>query len=290
MIEFVALRRQDIDELAAFIASQQAAPTTAVGFAGSQPAEIAHELSEFADRPAEESFVLARDNGELVGALGFEVDLAKHHTSIWGPLISAANWDAVADHMWLIGAELLPADTERLDVFCHMRNERVKGWAERHALPLHSEQFIMAFDRAMLDQLPFAHADELTPRFHAQFVRLHETSFPNTYYSGPEILTRINDQQRVLVVTEGESVLGYTYLEANPEFGEGHIEFIAVAETARGRGVGLQLLTSAVHWLFSFAPVANIELVVSGANPAALSLYRRAGFKELAHMIVYRKV
>jgi ribosomal protein S18 acetylase RimI-like enzyme len=289
MIELVPLQREQIAELAAFIASQQASPASYVGFAGSQAAEIAHELSEFPGLLAEDTFMLARQDGAIVGALGFDADLEKQHIYIWGPLIAAEPWDALSDDLWRAVATRLPAENQRFDIFCHQQNQRVQDWARRRQIPFHSDQFIMVFERTQLGQLPPARLSELAPEQHERFIELHETSFPKTYYSGSEIIGRLNAEQRVFVVAEGGDVLGYTYVEARPEFGEGHIEFIAVSESARGRGVGLALLTGALHWLFSFAGIATIELVVSGANPAALSLYRRAGFQERYHMVNFRR-
>ncbi len=288
MLEFVALQRADIPALADFIASQQAQPSSYVGFCGSQPNEIAHELSEFPDLPAEQAFVLAREDGAIVGALGFDADMEKQRAYVWGPLVAAASWDAVADQLWGLVAAKLPAANQRLDVFCHAQNERVRAWAARRQIPFHSEQFIMVFERTQLAQLPPAATTDLVPALHQQFIDLHELSFPKTYYSGPEIIARLNAEQRVLVVAEGEKLLGYTYIEAKPEFGEGHIEFIAVDQEARGKGVGLTLLTSALSWLFSFESVSAIELVVDGANPTARSLYQRAGFTTRYEMVNFR--
>jgi GNAT superfamily N-acetyltransferase len=289
MLEFVSLQPDDIPELARFIASQQAQPSSYVGFCGSQPDEIAHELSEFPDLPAEQAFVLARENGQIVGALGFDADLEKQRAYVWGPVVTAAAWDEVAEQLWRQVAAKLPASNQRLDVFCHTQNGRVQAWAGRREIPFHSQQFIMAFDRAQLAQLPPAATTDLVPGLHQQFIDLHELSFPKTYYSGPEIIGRLNAEQRVLVVAEGAKLLGYTYIEAKPEFGEGHIEFIAVDQGARGKGVGLTLLAGALRWLFGFESVSSIELVVDGANPAARSLYRRAGFTTRYEMVNFRQ-
>ncbi|HYF64585.1 MAG TPA: N-acetyltransferase [Herpetosiphonaceae bacterium] len=289
MIELVPLQREQIAELAAFIASQQASPASYVGFAGSQPAEIAHELSEFPDVAAEETFVLARQEGAIVGAIGFDVDVEKHYVYLWGPLIAAENWDALSEDLWQAVAPRLPAEIRRFDIFCHKQNERVQAWARRREIPFHSEHFIMSFERAQLDQLPAVQLGRLAPELHEQFIALHQASFPNTYFSGPDIIGKISDHQQVFVVAEGGALLGYAYVEAKPEFGEGHLEFIAVSEAARGRGVGQSLLTGLLRWLFEFPSINSIELVVSGDNPAAQSLYRRVGFRELYHMVSFRR-
>ena len=233
--------------------------------------------------------MLARQDGAIGGGLGFGADLEKQYIYVWGPLIAAENWDALSEDLWRAVAPKLPAENRRFDIFCHKQNRRVQAWAERREIPPNSDQFIMAFERGQLSQLPPAEPVRLTPELHEQFIALHEASFPNTYYSGAEIISRINDHQQVFVVTAGDTLLGYTYVEAKPEFGEGHIEFIAVSESARGRGVGQQLLTGLLHWLFSFPEINTIELVVSGENPAALSLYRRVGFQELYHMVSFRR-
>jgi dTDP-4-amino-4,6-dideoxy-D-galactose acyltransferase len=68
--------------------------------------------------------------------------------------------------------------------------------------------------------------------------------------------------------------------------GTGHIDLVAVAEAARGRGLGLQMLQAAESWMLGRG--AKMAQVVSQrANRPACGLYQRAGYHVLDVKHVY---
>lgn len=115
---------------------------------------------------------------------------------------------------------------------------------------------------------------------------LHDKTFPNTYYDGEEIISRLNNHRKVFVCKEAKELTGYIYVEAEPEFDEGSIEFFAVNESQRGKGIGCYLLTMALRWLFSFNSIDSVSLCVNSKNEKAINLYKMAGFKE-KHQLSY---
>ncbi len=88
------------------------------------------------------------------------------------------------------------------------------------------------------------------------------------------------------MITEGPELLGYIYVEAEPEFGEANIEFFGVDQAKRGQGIGKQLLSGALKWLFSFESITSITLCVSAENRNAIELYKKVGF-QLEHELYY---
>ncbi len=58
-------------------------------------------------------------------------------------------------------------------------------------------------------------------------------------------------------------------------------------EAARGRGVGAQMLTGALHEAFADPRFTYMDLVTS--NPAARRLYEKVGFRLLHEMRSFRK-
>jgi hypothetical protein len=66
-----------------------------------------------------------------------------------------------------------------------------------------------------------------------EFISLHDTVFPNTYYSGKEIIERMSSNQKVYTSGEGSGLKGYLNAEYNLEEQEGSIEFIGVDEKDR---------------------------------------------------------
>jgi dTDP-4-amino-4,6-dideoxy-D-galactose acyltransferase len=82
--------------------------------------------------------------------------------------------------------------------------------------------------------------------------------------------------KKVLVAGMGEDLEGYlTCHLPSPQIGQ--IGLLAVGESARGRGIGSDLVISAARW-FAQEGVENISVVTQGRNVRAQRLYQRCGF------------
>jgi len=82
-----------------------------------------------------------------------------------------------------------------------------------------------------------------------------------------------------LVATRDGAVIGYVVGDVTPNFGNdiGHVKDLAVAESARRRGIGRSLLhQSLVTLTVGGADVVKLE--VREGNTAARTLYRDTGF------------
>lgn len=71
---------------------------------------------------------------------------------------------------------------------------------------------------------------------------------------------------------------GAGYVSCHLDAGTGSIGLIAVAEEARGRGVGLELVRGAIAWL-SEAGAERLTVVTQGHNVAAQRTFQRGGFR-----------
>jgi len=81
---------------------------------------------------------------------------------------------------------------------------------------------------------------------------------------------------QVLVARLGGTIGGYITLHCL-EAGRGSIGLFAVAEFARGTGVGRSLIAAALRW-FAAASVSDVAVATQAHNVAALRTYQRAGF------------
>ena len=81
---------------------------------------------------------------------------------------------------------------------------------------------------------------------------------------------------RVFVAELERRPAGYITCERQDN-GQGRIGLFAVAETARGRGVGGGLLVSAIEW-FRTEGIRRISVVTQGDNDAARRAYAKHGF------------
>ncbi|MDP1889868.1 MAG: GNAT family N-acetyltransferase [Gemmatimonadaceae bacterium] len=90
-------------------------------------------------------------------------------------------------------------------------------------------------------------------------------------------LTAVSDPARELYVARTEQgVVGFILLTMKGQL-PGYITSVCVAASARGSGLGTQLVTFAEQRIHRESP--NVFLCVSSFNPGARRLYERLGFE-----------
>ena len=125
--------------------------------------------------------------------------------------------------------------------------------------------------------------------FFEQFEELHKVLFPNGSYNANQMVKKINDTHQVFIAVEDEHLLGYIFCKIDPEAESGYVDFIGTAESARGRGIGADLLAAGVDWMLSAPTTKKINLTVNADNIAARNLYEKFGFVTERIMRGYRK-
>ncbi|MEM8529283.1 MAG: GNAT family N-acetyltransferase [Chloroflexota bacterium] len=291
MLQFSRLTQaqSDLTQLAAWLAELNTQPQHHIGYLGTDPADIAKSVQDFDVQPSE-AWILTHADEQLVGALGFDIDLDAGRTWVYGPFVSHSDWSVVADRLWDELQPMLPQMTLEHELFCNEHHVNCIAFAEQHGFRQRGRDSIQRFHRELLMQLPKTTAEIVTEPYYEAVRALHDQTFPGTYYSGNEILDRLNDHRRMFLVTDNGQLLGYAYVEVEPAFGDGSVEFIGVDSAARGRGIGSQLMAASLQWMFSFETVEEVNLTVSAENQSALALYRRAGFQPVHTMCSFRKL
>lgn len=286
MIEYNLAKEEDLKQIASFIAEVNSKEESHIGYCGTDGEEIENSLIEdITDIPFQESFIVAKEDDRLIGVLGFDSDLENNSAEIWGPFIIEEKWDIAAE-LWDKMIKILPREINLVSMFVNKKNENCLQLATKLKFDKVSEETILSFERNNIDTLRDTTIIELSSAYYEDMKLLHDKTFPNTYYNGSQIIDRINDQRKVFIAIENNSLTGYIYVEVSPEFGEGSIEFFAVDESERGKGIGSKLLTMALRWIFTFESIENITLCVSSENEKALNLYKKVGFKE-KHQLCY---
>ena len=119
---------------------------------------------------------------------------------------------------------------------------------------------------------------------------LHDTEFPATYLTVDRMLGQAADGERtaLVAVDADDHVVGYATGEVQPD-GNGFIDFLAVDETARGRGVGPALIAGLVEALEPSITSNAVHLTVQDHRTAARAVYDRLGFRQDIGIIGYRR-
>jgi ribosomal protein S18 acetylase RimI-like enzyme len=286
MTQISLMKYDEIDLVSQFISEINRLEESHIGYCGVDPTEIAHSLRE--EITYENSFLTTYDDKELIGVLGFDADLDNHSAEIWGPFVRGGNWDKV-NSLWDQMIELLPEEINSISMFPNKANLKMLELADKQSFKRHSDQTILSFQRSSLQELEESKLPELGKQYIPEMIHLHDQSFPETYYSGEQIINRLNEKRKVFIFETEGRLCGYIYVEAEPKFGEGSIEFFAVQESERGKGIGGKLLTAALTWFFSFDSIQSITLCVSSGNQDAIRLYKKVGFEQIHELCYFTK-
>jgi ribosomal protein S18 acetylase RimI-like enzyme len=255
------------DEFGRYAAACNADPSQHIGYVGVESDEVA---ADFEELEGDYVFAAARDGAQLCGLLCAEWDVAIGRTWLLGPW---AGTPELMDQLYDAVRPVVPAEAAEHELFCDAANPAVIAFAQRHGFSRGGEHVILRFPRERLGDLAPVTLPPLTPDLFGQFAALHDRTFPDTDAPSAVLLGR---KPPIFVEVDGDTLLGYAALKLRPEFADAQIEFIAVAEAARGQGLGARLATAALHEAFTDHRYRVMDIGTS--NPVAQRLYEKVGF------------
>ena len=279
-----------VDELVQLVASLNSDETHHIGFFGEGQEDIRATLGECLIPPAE-GFRLAYEDQQLVGVFGVDADPEINRAWLFGPLVEHSDWHAVADQLYAEVLPLIPVNIRDYDLFCDRQNTNVEAFAARHGFPLYSENAVMTLKREHYK--PTAkRGSQVVPyqkRFLKPLTALHKTLFPKAYFTARQMVAKIDEVHQLLVAVEDGQLLGYHFCKIEPASGSGYVDFIGTEASARGRGIGADLLVSGIDWMLSAPATQHINVTVNADNVSARHLYEKVGFVVERMMRGYRK-
>ncbi|MBU3144194.1 GNAT family N-acetyltransferase [Clostridium sp. CF012] len=290
MVKISTIKNSEIDKLAEFIAFMNSKENHNIGYCEKTKEKVLNTLyQDFEDGNIEKYFVGAYEGQKLIGTLGVDVDEKKSYGELWGPFVDELySEENVSGKLLLLLRKNILNCCGSFGVFCDSKNIQCIEFAKECGFESNGEYFIMSLGKDDFKESFQVKDFELTLEYNNQFKLLHDKNFPNTYYSGSDILSHINEYKKVFFIKDNEEFTGYIYVEVEPEFGESSIEFFGVREDMRGKGLGSKLIRMAINWIFSFEEINNIKLCVGFENLQAIKLYRKVGFEEESKMIFYK--
>ena len=289
MIEIIPCKDR-FEELVQFAARLNSDGAHHIGFFGEGEADVRASLGECLI-PVAEGFLMAYEGDQLAGIFGVDADPEIDRAWLFGPLVDHADWHAVADQLYAKVLPRIPVGIRDYDLFCDIQNTRMEAFAVRHGFPLNSENAVLTLARE--DYMPSAERQtQVLPYqegFFGPFEKLHKTLFPNAYFSARQIAGKIDENHRLFLAVEDGQLLGYHFCKIEPTSSSGYVDFIGTNPSARGRGIGADLLATGVDWMLSAPTTGKINLTVNADNVAARRLYETFGFVTDRVMRGYRK-
>ncbi|MBM7587779.1 ribosomal protein S18 acetylase RimI-like enzyme [Bacillus pakistanensis] len=280
----------NIEELAGFLAKLNGQPKHHIGYCGVTKKEIMNVLqNDFSDDPLEDSFFLVKEEGEIVGAIGFDIDHDDRSAEVWGPFISKADgWEEIAMKLWM-GSEPNRKSLNELHFFVNHQNERVSGFIKSLRARKKGEHKTFKINARQFSGASSEEIEELPTALNQAFIQLHNKVFPETYYTGEDILGRINQYNKVLALKGShKELIGYVYVEIQPDQNEASLEYVAVTSSKRKFGYGTKLITAALETIFAYPSIKEVSICVNTDLSGAIRLYKRAGFYQIHSLLHYQ--
>lgn len=224
-------------------------------------------------------------DGRLLGVIGGDLSLSSSRAWLWGPWVEDGFWGVVAapllDRFLWFTREL-----DRVDAYADVAASRLYQLltAQRFGQPIVTHLYLAARGAAASppeptskDATQFAIVS-LPESGQADFIRMHEAIFPESA-SGTELAYEMGPERPIFAVLRDGRLLGYLAASIQVDPREGMVEYLGVAEEARGLGVGRALLRRALRWAFDERDLPQVALTVREANAQARTLYETEGFR-----------
>jgi ribosomal protein S18 acetylase RimI-like enzyme len=279
-----------LNELINFVSGLNSDGNHHIGFFGEGEADVRASLAECLIPPGD-GFRMAYESGRLVGIFGVDADTEVDRAWLFGPLVEHMNWHEVADLLYADILPLIPAGIHDYDIFCDEQNGRVADFAVQHGFSLRSENAVLTLERE--NYHPAAKMNtaiiDYEEDFLEQFEKLHRNLFPNAYFTAQQMVEKQDRNHRLFLAVQDGQLLGYHFCKIEPESKSGYVDFIGTDSSARGRGIGADLLASGLDWMLSVPTTSKISLTVNADNIPARNMYRKFGFTTHRVMRGYRK-
>ena len=270
----------DLPAMAELAAGHQADPARHCLYLSVDADAIAEEVAELDDWA---SFTaVAEVDGSVVGWLFGEPDPDMGRVWWWGPFAPLDSWAEVADQLYHFARDLLGDTYAEEEAAADARSDLIAAWAARHGFAADPGSVLLRREPTPATVDP--RVRPMTPADHDVVKALHDIAFPGTH-TPPAML--VASEHPRLVIEEAGRVVGYVAYEMQPD-GSGYIDYLAVDEQLRGRGLGRGLVSTATADLVDRG-VTYAHLTVREANASARALYSSLAYDEERIAIPYRR-
>jgi len=294
MLSIREARSNDFEAIATFIdpineIAEKQSLHCSVGFD-----EILSELKDFNSRK-ELLFLLMFEDTELIGVFGGDTDYPLTEIWLWGPFIrNDKDWKV---HAILLYNHLIAnyPTIKQSTAFNNIENTQARTFYkeqqfsekkefthEYQCLRESASNYVSSGNTGKSvmvlvepDETGNGHWNKYKKAFHL----LHNSAFPNPYYTTEEIqeyIKKVNIHKLWLLICE-EKLVGYLFGSVTPS-NTGYVHFLAVKKEERKKGYASQLLSTSLQYFFEERVLEECCLTVSDENNAR-RLYEKTGFK-----------
>ncbi|MBM7703952.1 GNAT family N-acetyltransferase [Metabacillus iocasae] len=279
------VQKNELEEVSLFLSKMNGKNEHHIGYCGTNSLEIYEALEELFLHVTSPLLVVKHE-GNIVGVLGADMNEETKEAEMWGPWVMDKKW---LTPLWLHFTKEMEPRIHTYTFFVNKENDTVHTFLNEIGASQQSEQAVLDVQKRKAKLESYKDVSLFCSSYAQDFITLHNTLFPVTYYSGEAILKQLNENHVLFIMVCDQALVGYVYVEADPNYGEGSIEYIGVQKQYEGKGYAQKLLTHAITWLFSFDTINELSLCVNLSHKRAISLYEKVGFQIKHELSVYRK-
>lgn len=288
-LKIVPLEETNLEQGIHFITRLNTNLEHRISYFGETREEIAADLK--ASQPPEGyGFIAVDKGGKLCGLFGVELDKELGRCWLLGPFVDHGDWDVIADQLYDAILTALPGEITNQELYFPQQNKGLYEFALRHGFEFYSAGAVLTLYPGQELNIPKSRNQDLDEEHTEQFLSLHDALFPNTYYSGEQLLKLAEEDDKHLLVHQvDDKIAGYIFIQVREAAQDGYIDFIGVDENHRRQGIGRLLAASGIKWAFQFPFVQKITLTVKPDNAPAVRMYHSLGFETESVANGYRK-
>ena len=243
-------------------------------WSGESSKEIAEGLVNYFN-DGELLYFMAFKGDKLIGTMGAEFDEEMACAWLHGPLIDAKHWENCIDPMIEKILEILPPKIKEFRVYLNTKNVSGIAFYQKQGF-IKKEHPSFVYQLSRIDRVPFpSHIYTPLGKTHiANFKRLFEKLFPNTYYSVERLLEMQGKSHEIFIVQSKHTFAGFVVINRD----EHEIQFLGVEPVFRRKGYGKILLSTGINYLFDNEKMDQVDLNVNGELENVQKLYKSIGF------------
>lgn len=271
-IKINIVSRENIDYVVEYMHKLNNISKHHIGYCGKVKSEIKSSVEELINE-GNEFYVASLDN-EILGVMGYEY--YNNTAEIWGPFVLEYNVK-ILKNLW-----------DRINQKINNNSKYISNINEKNynAIRFYKEndfKFAGRGQTMILDLKNYNSVDNneikmLSEDNFKSFIKLHDKTFPSTYYNGNDIVNILNDNNVVFIIKKHNILIGYIFITIDKDYNEGDIEFIGIDEMYRHKGYGRDLMNMALNY-FKRHRILELQLWVNSDNKRAINLYNSVGFK-----------
>jgi ribosomal protein S18 acetylase RimI-like enzyme len=284
--------KNDLDRISTFISHLQHEKESVIGYFDQTPEEIKVYLKKLEPGWIDSTLMLV-EKEKIIGIIIAEFDIELHRAWIHGPMIDLTDqlqWESQANELYVNLLKFIPPEINDYELYGESLNVNLRKLAGKFGYKTTEPSCVLSFSRGKIANLPILSGKPIKEENFDQFKKYHSEIFPNTYYSGQQILNMVNETNQVLIESQNGDLIGFINGKLEKSTNQGYIEFVGVKKSSRRQGTGRKLVIAILHWLFdTFRQINEVKLTVSEKNTSAFNLYTSIGFVVEQSLQGYRK-